>query len=244
MIRLPAAQRWPALRVGRQRGRLGRLLEVGVVADDQRVLAAELEADLGQPLAGHARDHAPDRGRAGEADHGDVAGPRPAAAPPPGRGPARRSARRRAGPPRAARRANASAVSGVSSRAFSTAALPQTSAGNTFQATLAIGVLAAMISPATPSGWRTIIALPVGHRGRSSSCRRSGGPRRPRSSPSRSRAPVSPSASLRRLAGLGGDDRGDLVGVALEQLGDRGGAARRGRPASRAPRRAARRRRR
>ena len=47
---------------------------------------------------------------------------------------------------------------GVSSAALSTAALPQISAGNTFHATLAIGVLAAMISPATPQGWRTVIA--------------------------------------------------------------------------------------
>ena len=61
-------------------------------------------------------------------------------------------------PASAASRAKALAVSGVSSEAFSTAALPHSSAGKTFHATLAIGVLAAMIRPATPSGWRTIIA--------------------------------------------------------------------------------------
>jgi hypothetical protein len=38
------------------------------------------------------------------------------------------------------------------------AALPQSSAGKAFHATLAIGVLAAMMSPATPSGCRTTIA--------------------------------------------------------------------------------------
>ena len=46
----------------------------------------------------------------------------------------------------------------MSSAAFRIAALPHSSAGNAFQATLAIGVLAAMIRPATPSGWRTTIA--------------------------------------------------------------------------------------
>ncbi len=50
----------------------------------------------------------------------------------------------------------------MSSEAFSTAALPQSRAGKTFQATLAIGVLAAMIRPATPSGWRTVIAWRLG----------------------------------------------------------------------------------
>ena len=46
--------------------------------------------------------------------------------------------------------------------AFMIAALPQSSAGNAFQATFAIGVLAAMIRPATPSGWRTTIAVLLG----------------------------------------------------------------------------------
>ena len=50
----------------------------------------------------------------------------------------------------------------MSSEALSTAALPHSSAGKTFQATLAIGVLAAMISPATPSGWRTVMAWRLG----------------------------------------------------------------------------------
>jgi hypothetical protein len=50
----------------------------------------------------------------------------------------------------------------VSSAALSTAALPHSSAGNTFQATLAIGVLAAMIRPATPSGCRTVSAVLFG----------------------------------------------------------------------------------
>ncbi len=61
-----------------------------------------------------------------------------------------------------ASRAKAQAVAGASSDGFSTAALPQSRAGNAFQATLAIGVLAAMMSPATPSGWRTVMALLFG----------------------------------------------------------------------------------
>ncbi len=42
------------------------------------------------------------------------------------------------------------------------AELPQRSAGKAFHATLAMGVLAAMMSPATPSGWRTIMAVLFG----------------------------------------------------------------------------------
>ena len=42
------------------------------------------------------------------------------------------------------------------------AALPQSRAGNAFQATFAIGVFAAMISPATPSGCRTTMAALFG----------------------------------------------------------------------------------
>ena len=42
-----------------------------------------------------------------------------------------------------------------------TAALPHTRAGKAFQATLAIGVLAAMINPATPTGWGTCQLVPT-----------------------------------------------------------------------------------
>ena len=65
-------------------------------------------------------------------------------------------------PASAASRAKASAVSGASSDAFRTAAFPQRSAGNTFHATFAIGVFAEMIRPATPSGWRSVIAWRFG----------------------------------------------------------------------------------
>ncbi len=60
------------IREGRQRRGLGGLVHVRVVADDERILPAELEADLGQALAGDARDHPADCGRAGEADDGDT----------------------------------------------------------------------------------------------------------------------------------------------------------------------------
>ena len=53
-------------------------------------------------------------------------------------------------------RATAQPVPGVSSAHFITAALPHIRAGKAFQATLAMGVLAAMMRPHTPSGWRTI----------------------------------------------------------------------------------------
>ena len=76
-----------------------------------------------------------------------------------------------------ASRPKIAAVSGVSSALLSTAVLPQTSAGNTFQATLAIGVFAGTIRPATPSGCRTVIAVPVRRRRWSWCGRRGAGPR-------------------------------------------------------------------
>ena len=47
---------------------LGRLLHVGVVQDQQRVLAAELQRAADQPLRALGGDLAPGRGRSGEAD--------------------------------------------------------------------------------------------------------------------------------------------------------------------------------
>ena len=162
MIRLPAAQRWPALLNAERIAAVRRQVEIGIVADDQRVLAAQLQADLGQTCAGRLLDEAPDRGRSGEADDVHV-----------GRLDQRRARLlpeavhhvEHAGgqPGLGASRAKAQAVAGVSSDGLSTAAFPQSRAGNTFQATLAMGVLAAMMSPATPSGWRTVMALLFGH---------------------------------------------------------------------------------
>ena len=47
------------------------MFEIGVVADDQRVLAAQFQRDPGEPRAGDARDLAADRGRTREAQHGN-----------------------------------------------------------------------------------------------------------------------------------------------------------------------------
>src|SRR6266545_3811747 len=55
--------------------------------------------------------------------------------------------------------ANRWADAGVASEGFSTAPLPQNTAGNTFQATLGSGVLNEMINPATPTGCRTVITV-------------------------------------------------------------------------------------
>ena len=48
------------------------------------------------------------------------------------------------------------AEAGVCSDGLTTAAFPQSRAGKTFQATFGSGVLKLMISPATPSGCRTV----------------------------------------------------------------------------------------
>ena len=109
-----------------------------------------------------SRDQPSDGGRAGEGDDGDarILDERLARL----RAEALddvQHARRQPGLGREAREERAR-VSGVSSEAFSTAALPQRSAGKTFQATFAIGVFAAMISPATPSGWRMVMACRFG----------------------------------------------------------------------------------
>ena len=51
------------------------------------------------------------------------------------------------------------AEAGACSDGFSTAALPQSMAGKTFQATFGSGVLNEIMSPATPRGWRTVITV-------------------------------------------------------------------------------------
>ena len=48
------------------------------------------------------------------------------------------------------------ADAGVCSEGLTTAAFPQKTAGNAFQATFGSGVLKLMISPATPSGCRSV----------------------------------------------------------------------------------------
>ena len=50
----------------------GRRVEVGIVEDDERVVAAELERDLLEHAAGQHADAAPDRRGAGERDDRDI----------------------------------------------------------------------------------------------------------------------------------------------------------------------------
>ncbi len=70
----PARRRAALARVRERRGERPRhgVVEVGVVADDERVLAAELEAHLREPARRRLVDRPPGRGRAREADEVDV----------------------------------------------------------------------------------------------------------------------------------------------------------------------------
>ena len=73
-------QRWPGRAERRPEDAVEREVEIGVVHDDDRVLAAELEVDVLEPLGGglehlHAR-----LARAGERDDGDVRMPHEAVA--------------------------------------------------------------------------------------------------------------------------------------------------------------------
>ena len=51
MMRLPDAQRWPGVDERRRHRKLRRQIEIRIVADDERILAAELEADLREHVA-------------------------------------------------------------------------------------------------------------------------------------------------------------------------------------------------
>ena len=77
----PAGRRAALARVRERRGQRpgDGAVEIGVVADDERVLAAELEADLREPPPSRLVDPAPGRRRAREADEIDVADARRAA---------------------------------------------------------------------------------------------------------------------------------------------------------------------
>ena len=62
----------PGVRERRRERPADGVVEIRVVADDERVLAAELEADLREPPRGDLVDRASGRGGAGEADEVDV----------------------------------------------------------------------------------------------------------------------------------------------------------------------------
>jgi len=155
MMRLPEAQRCPALLKAESTTHRRRWPDPR--RRTHQGFCRLIQRHLGQPLPRDHRNLPPHLGGAGEADHLNVGicdqgGARffPEALDdiedPGGR------------PASWAILPKIQAVAGVSSAAFRTAALPQIRAGKTFQATLAIGVLAAMIRPATPTGCRTVMA--------------------------------------------------------------------------------------
>ena len=57
---------------GAERGRVDRVVDVGVGQHDQRVVAAELEHDALEVAPGRLRELAPRRGRAGEVERAHV----------------------------------------------------------------------------------------------------------------------------------------------------------------------------
>ena len=157
MIRLPAAHRWPALLNAERR-----------VQRTASSRSASSQTTSGF-LPPSSRESFARRRPASTAISRPTAlepvklitptsGFEPGAPPPRGRSRGRYSRRHQAILLLRAIRPNRAAVCGVSSADLRTAAFPQMRAGKTFHATLAIGVLAAMISPATPMGWRTVIA--------------------------------------------------------------------------------------
>ena len=133
-----------------------RTLEVGVVEDDQRRVAAELERDLLHGRRALREQQPPDLGRAREAEcaHGravrdHVADHRRLA------GDDVEDARRAV--PRGARARPAPAPSsGVSVAGLSTSVQPAASAGPALRVIIAIGKFHGVIAAATPTGWRTV----------------------------------------------------------------------------------------
>ena len=126
-------------------------VEVGVLEDDERALAAELERQLLARARRRLADDASHLGRAGERDLVDA-------------GMLDESLRRCApspvttlstpggSPASCASSANSSAVSGVNSAGLSTTVLPAASAGAIFHASISSGKFHGMICPTTPTG--------------------------------------------------------------------------------------------
>ena len=124
-------------------------VEIGVVEDDERTLAAELEGQLLARAGGRLADDAADFRRSGERDLVDV-------------GMLRRSPRRSSpspvtmlttpggSPASCAISAKHSAVSGVNSAGLSTTVFPAASAGAIFHASISSGKFHGMICPTTP----------------------------------------------------------------------------------------------
>ncbi len=157
MRRLPAAHRWPALlnaESSAQWTALSRSASSHTTSGFLPPSSRETFARRWAPATAIFRPTAVDPVKLIRSTSGSPTSGAPASSPYPCtmlRTPAGRPASR-------AIRPNSQAVPGVSSAALRIAALPHTSAGNTFHATLAIGVFAATIRPATPTGWRTVMA--------------------------------------------------------------------------------------
>ena len=153
-----AARRRALLAGARQRGDrdlLGGVVEVGVVEHDARVLAAELELHLDQPLGADHRQLASDLGRARERDAGDAAGARQARPVV-----AARAVHDVDHAGRQCRRAAASAItwhdSGVSVDGLRTTVLPAQQRGRELARGIAMGTFHGVSSATTPSGSRRI----------------------------------------------------------------------------------------
>ena len=137
---------------------VGREVEVGVGHDDDRVLAAELQADplelAGRPARRCARPVAdePVNEMTGTSGLSTIASP---TSPPP---PVTRLTVPAGKPASAISSTRSVAQWGVSLDGLKTTVLPATSAGIIFQHGIAIGKFQGVMIPATPIGWRMLIA--------------------------------------------------------------------------------------
>ena len=196
-----------------------RLVEVGVVEDDERRVAAELERDLLHRPRALRHQQLPDLGRAGEADLADGRVRRSS----PRRSAARRPAspvttwKTPAGRPASARaRATASAVSGVCSAGLRTIVQPAARAG----AALRVGIAAGKFHGVIPAVRRRLLHdddPPVGSG--SGSCRRTPASPPRRTTPRTRRRRRSRWRLRERLALLGGEEPCEASSGVEHQVG-------------------------
>jgi hypothetical protein len=152
MRRLDDVQRWPALKERAVHGNRHRASQIGVIDDDERILAAHLELDA--RTGGHAAaatdgptscepvNVTASRRRASERRPSTDPGPRTRFSTPGGR------------PARCTMSAIAHGDAGTSSAGLNTTVLPHASAGAIFQAGIASGKFHGVIAATTPSGSR------------------------------------------------------------------------------------------
>ena len=201
------------VREDRERRRLGRRVEVRVGEDDVRGLAAELERDPLDRLRGPGRDRAPDLGRAGEGDLGDVGVLyQPPAAFRAGSGDDVEHALGEPGvegDPLELERGQRRQLGRLEHDR-----VPAASAGATFHEAITSGKFHGVIRPTTPSGSRKVMST----RRRPGSCGRAAAPGPRRSSGSTrppSRSPRGRRRSACRRCGL---ERRQLLGPRLERV--------------------------